>query len=45
MKRSELMLKLRLDFNNYIRKDYMKDKCEECGSNVVVTLDCLNMHY
>ena len=33
MKRSELMLKLRLDFNNYIRKDYMKDKCEKCGSN------------
>ena len=33
MKRNELILKLRLDFNNYIRKDYMKDECEECGSN------------
>ena len=33
MRRNELIMKLRLDFNNYIRKDYMKDKCEECGSN------------
>ena len=33
MKRNELIMKLRLDFNNYIRKDYMKDKCEKCGSN------------
>ena len=33
MKRNELIWRLRLDFNNYIRKDYMKDKCEKCGSN------------
>ena len=33
MKRNELIMKLRLDFNNYIRKDYMKDECEKCGSN------------
>ena len=33
MKRNELIWRLRLDFNNYIRKDYMKDECEECGSN------------
>ena len=33
MKRNELIMKLRLDFNNYIRKDYIKDECEKCGSN------------
>ena len=33
MKRNELILKLRLDFNNHIRDNYMKDVCEECGSN------------
>ena len=33
MKRNELILKLRLDFNNHIRDNYLKDKCEECGSN------------
>ena len=33
MKRDELLMKLRLDFNNYIRKDYVKDKCEKCRSN------------
>ena len=33
MKRNELIWRLRLDFNNYIRKDYMKDKCEKCGYN------------
>ena len=32
MKRSELILRLRLDFNNYIRDNYIKDKCEICGS-------------
>ena len=32
MKRNELILKLRLDFNNYIRDNYLKDKCERCGS-------------
>ena len=32
MKRSELTLRLRLDFNNYIRDNYIKDKCERCGS-------------
>ena len=33
MKRNELIMKLRLDFNNYIRDNYIKDKCEKCGSN------------
>lgn len=33
MKRNELILKLRLDFNNYIRDNYLKDECEKCGSN------------
>ena len=33
MKRNELLMKLRLDFNNYIRDNYIKDKCEKCGSN------------
>ena len=28
MKRNELILKLRLDFNNHIRDNYLKDKCE-----------------
>ena len=28
MKRSEQILRLRLDFNNYIRDNYIKDKCE-----------------
>ena len=32
MKRSELTLRLRLDFNNYIRDNHIKDKCERCGS-------------
>lgn len=32
MKRNELIIKLRLDFNNYIRDNYLKDKCERCGS-------------
>ena len=32
MKRSELILRLRLDFNNYIRDNYIKDKCEICES-------------
>ena len=30
MKRSEVIL--RLDFNNYIRDNYIKDKRERCGS-------------
>ena len=32
MKRSELILRLRLDFNNYIKDNYIKDKYERCGS-------------
>ena len=30
MKRSELILRLRLDFINYIKDNYLKDKCEKC---------------
>ena len=34
MKRSELILRLRLDFNNYIRDNYIKDKCERWGIEI-----------
>ena len=36
MKRNELLMKLRLDFNNYIRDNYLKDKCEKCGLEYVI---------
>ena len=33
MRKDKLKLILRMDFDKYIRKNFMKDNCENCNSN------------